>query len=44
MQEAFEYMLKLIQEGVEYPDAEWKASSTFKVSNTNKCPICSLQH
>jgi hypothetical protein len=30
--EAFEYMLKLIDEGVEYPDAQWKASSKFAVN------------
>lgn len=31
--EAYLYMLELIEEGVEYPDAQWKASSLFDVSH-----------
>ena len=31
MQAAFDYMIKLINNGYEYPDAEWKASSKFNV-------------
>ncbi len=33
MQAAFDYMIKLINDGYEYPDAEWKASNQFNVSS-----------
>lgn len=29
---AFDYMLELIQQGVEYPEAQWKAAQRFQVS------------
>lgn len=32
MQQAYDYMISLIDAGVEYPDAEWKAASKFGVS------------
>lgn len=32
LDKAFEYMVSLIESGVEYPDAQWKASSKFAVS------------
>ena len=32
MQQAFEYMISLIESGIEYPDAEWKAASRYGVS------------
>ncbi|MBP7662266.1 hypothetical protein KFE26_18105 [Shewanella sp. M16] len=32
LEEAFKYMVSLIETGFEYPDAEWKASSRFSVS------------
>lgn len=31
MSEALDYLLKLVDEGMEYPDAEWKASRRFSV-------------
>ena len=30
--DAYLYMLELMEGGVEYPDAQWKASSRFDVS------------
>ena len=32
MQHAYDYMISLIDSGIEYPDAEWKAASKFGVS------------
>jgi hypothetical protein len=33
MDRALTFLLLLIQDGVEYPDAEWKAASKFQVGS-----------
>lgn len=33
LSKAYAYLLELIEKGVEYPDAEWKAASKFDVAS-----------
>ena len=37
MTQALNYLISLINSGMEYPDAEWKTAQKFKVSAADLC-------